>query len=104
MPFGGRGDGLDLGARGAPRVGRARVGRIGGDDEGRPERGIEQRPVGRNPTPSIEHHPHRRARGRVDDTAHGQRGPVGDRRTGTDHDRLRVGAQLVRVRRARRRR
>ena len=87
----------------APRVDRAGVGRIGGDDERRPERGIEQRPVGRDPAASVEHHPQRRARRRAGDVAHGQRGPVGERGARADDDRLRVGAQLVRVRRARRR-
>ena len=31
------------------------------------------------------------------DVAHGERGPIGERGAGADHDRLRVGAQLVRV-------
>ena len=96
---GGRRDDLDLGAGRAPRVDRAaaRASSVVTTSVGRERRG---RRAAR-----------RRGRGRARraaraaaacagsdrDVAHGERGPVGERGAGADDDRLRVGAQLVRV-------
>ena len=92
-----RRDRFDLGARGAPRVDRARRGIGRRDHERRCELRIEERPGRRHAPAGVEHDAQRWVLGRLRDVSHGERRAVGDRGAGTDDDRLRVGAQLVRV-------
>jgi hypothetical protein len=90
-------DDLHLGAGGVPTVERGGRRLLGGHDEGRRQRRVEQRTGRGHPAAGVEQHPERRAGDRLLLEADGQARLVGDRGAGADDHRLGLCPQPVGV-------